>query len=199
MKVLLIIAAILAGLFLVSQLYMIYQMRNIEYQEYQVIEEEGDYEIRYYPEAILASTTDDGDYKSLQGKQFGVLAGYIFGGNTESQKIAMTSPVAMEMQDQQMKMSFVMPSEWSLEKLPETTDNRITFEKTEPKYVAAVRFGGFANEQKIEKAKNQLITWLENNNHKREGHFSYLGYNPPWQTIDRRNEVIVALRDYQRP
>lgn len=196
MKILMIVAAVIAALFIVSQIYMIKQMSNIEYQEYEVIRKDGDFEIRYYPEAVLASTESEGDYESLQGQQFGVLAGYIFGGNDDNQKIAMTSPVLMEMQEEQMKMSFVMPKKWSMEKLPDTSDDRITFEKTEPKYIAAVSFGGFTNAEKIEKAKNRLIDWLEQNELTPEGHYSYLGYNPPWQVVNRRNEVIVAL-DYE--
>jgi hypothetical protein len=33
---------------------------------------------------------------------------------------------------------------------------------------------------------------LQHNNH-----FSYLGYNPPYEMINRRNEIVVELINYK--
>ena len=43
-----------------------------------------------------------------------MLAGYIFGGNDREQKIAMTSPVVMEM-DSTMTMKFLVPAQYTME------------------------------------------------------------------------------------
>lgn len=72
-------------------------------------------EIRSYAPRIMAVTTMQGD----EDNGFGVLAGYIFGGNDEEQKIAMTAPVQQTMGGER-EMAFMMPAEYALEDLPHT-------------------------------------------------------------------------------
>ena len=55
-------------------------------------------EIRRYPSLILAQTQmTAAPYSQNSSTGFRRVAGYIFGGNEQGQKIAMTSPVIMEM------------------------------------------------------------------------------------------------------
>ena len=56
-----------------------------------------------------------------------------------------------------------------------------------------LEFGGFANDASIKKYAAQLEKSLEEKSIKPIGHFRYLGYNPPYQIIARKNEVIVAV------
>lgn len=79
-----------------------------ETQPYKVIKVEQEFEIRYYPSATMAMITSDAkSYKELGNSGFRKLAGYIFGGNTESKQISMTSPVHMDINDTVSSMSFV--------------------------------------------------------------------------------------------
>ena len=55
-----------------------------------------------------------------------MLAGYIFGGNETNQKIAMTSPVSMSMNDS-TEMKFMIPSNYELEDLPKPNNENIKF------------------------------------------------------------------------
>ena len=199
MKYFIIIAGVLVGLFIISQVWVYFTMQNIEYQDYETLEKEGAFEIRFYPEAYMASVTNEGKYDQLRNSQFRVLANYIFGGNESNQKISMTSPVVMEMGEDEMTMSFVMPAKWTIENLPKASEDQIDLKKTESTHVASIQFSGYASDQNIESNKAKLIEWLNNRNLKWKGNFSYLGYNPPWQTVNRRNEIIVALVDYQKP
>ena len=63
-------------------------------------------EIRAYAPRIMAVTGMNEDSDS----GFRVLAGYIFGGNAEEQKIAMTAPVQQTMAGEK-EMAFMMPAE----------------------------------------------------------------------------------------
>ena len=87
----------------------------IEEPQYEVITawEEHSIELRSYAPRLLAVTT----MTQGQNNGFRVLAGYIFGGNTSDQKIAMTAPVQRSMDDS-AEMAFMMPAEYSLSDLP---------------------------------------------------------------------------------
>jgi len=80
---------------------------------------------------------------------FRKLAGYIFGGNESGKKIAMTTPVRMDMGDTSSTMSFVMPSSMDSATLPKPNDQAVEIKTVPAEYVAAIRFGGYASEEDI--------------------------------------------------
>jgi hypothetical protein len=162
-----------------------------EIQKYQTIKSEKDFEVRFYPPALLASVDMSGSYDDSRNSSFGTLAGYIFGGNEENMQISMTAPVRMSESDG--TMSFVMPSKFSTEKLPEPKNKRVKLHTSEPQYVAVVRFSGWANDRKIAEMKEKLREWLKSEGLNHTSKFEYLGYNPPYQLTNRRNEVLVPL------
>lgn len=168
--------------------------RQTEIQRYEVLKSDGVFEIRYYPPAVLASVNMRGGYDDTRNQGFGTLAGYIFGGNEANMKISMTAPVRMSETDN--TMSFVMPSQYSLDALPAPDNRNVRLHTSEPSVVAVVRFSGWANERKIAEMKGRLSTWLEQSGYRHNQKFEYLGYNPPYQMVNRRNEVVVPLLDY---
>lgn len=167
-----------------------------ETQKYKVLHAKDNFEIRFYPEAILATVKMNGSYDNSRNSGFGILAGYIFGGNTESTKIAMTSPVRMSTGDNSNQMSFVLPSEMEFEKLPTPNDSKIVLHKSIPMYTASIRFGGYASDSEISEYKKKLNEVLTQLKIKHTGNFEYLGYNPPYQMVNRRNEVLVELVEF---
>ena len=178
----------------VIQFVMAKSTSNIEKQQYQVIKKDGNIEIRYYPPATFATIKSSAkNYRELASSGFRKIAGYIFGGNESSSKIAMTSPVHMDISEEGSSMSFVMPSEYDIKRLPRPNDTTVQLHETPGEYVAAIEFGGFANDASIKKYAAQLEKSLEEKGIKPIGHFRYLGYNPPYQIIARKNEVIVAV------
>jgi hypothetical protein len=168
-----------------------------EEQPYKVVLKKEKFEIRYYPEAIFATVKSPGEsYRSGSSTQFRRLAGFIFGGNSESRQIPMTAPVYMEKTEGGSTMHFVMPKAYSLENLPRPLDSGIEIAKSEPAYYAAYAFGGFAGEEKILKAEAELRELLRQSGIKTTGNFKYLGYNAPYEVFNRRNEIVVAV-EYQ--
>jgi len=163
-----------------------------EKQKYRVVHSEKEFEIRFYPSALLATVYSDANtYRELAYPGFRKLAGYIFGGNESETKISMTSPVHMDMN--QASMSFVMPSSFSEENLPMPDDPGVKIERTDDVYVAAIRFGGYASDKDIRNYSEKLKSILEEKGIKWYGNFRYLGYNPPFQPFGRRNEIIVNV------
>jgi hypothetical protein len=197
MKAFIITASILVGLFVISQSFVYLSMSKIEEHRYAVIKEFDEFEVRKYESALFSSVVmSDTTYDRTANTGFRVLAGYIFGGNETGEKIAMTSPVAMELGDS-TKMSFMVPSNYTEADLPKPKSGRIFFERKEGAIMAAIRFGGWANDERIEKYKNDLIRALEKEGLSFTGRFSYLGYNPPFAVVARRNEVVVELIDFK--
>lgn len=131
------------------------------------------------------------DESSSQG--FQMLAGYIFGGNEQGQKIAMTSPVSITMNDS-VTMMFLVPAEYTLEDMPTPNNTKVKFKKEPGKIMAAISFSGWANDEKIEEYTQQLKSLLEKEGIAHTGDFSFLGYNAPYEVAIRRNEVVVVIK-----
>ena len=168
-------------------------LAETEKQKYAVVRSEKDFEIRFYPSAILATVYSDArSYRELAYPGFRKLAGYIFGGNETETKISMTSPVHMDMNNS--SMSFVMPSGFNEDSLPRPDDPGVKIERTGDQYVAALRFGGYASDRDISKYSQRLKTLLQDHGIEWYGSFRFLGYNPPYQFIGRKNEIIVNVR-----
>ena len=167
-----------------------------EEQKYKVVNTDKELEIRFYPAAVIATVHMEAKtYKELSGPGFGKLAGYIFGKNESDTKIAMTSPVHMDISPSgESTMSFVMPSSWSRDKLPVPKDPGVVLEQTRDEYVAAIRFGGYASDADIRQYSEKLKKILDEQGIEYYGNFRFLGYNPPFQPFGRRNEVIVSVK-----
>ena len=133
-------------------------------------------------------------YKELSSSGFRKLASYIFGGNQAQKNIAMTSPVHMDINDSVSSMSFVMPSEYKTNNLPKPNDSSIAIKTTTEEYVAAIQFGGYANDDEIKKYAAKLENALKANGIEYYGNFRFLGYNAPYQFLGRKNEIIVSVR-----
>ncbi len=170
--------------------------RKVERQKYQLIKDINGIEIRFYPQAVMATVSTTGSsYMAGNNNHFRTLAGYIFGGNKSSQKIAMTAPVHMLTDSGQSKMSFVMPSSYDKAALPTPNDSSVQLHYSQSGYFAAIKFGGYANEQIINRKIEELRTAILALGYQPLSTFSYLGYNAPWDVLNRENEIIVRI-DY---
>jgi effector-binding domain-containing protein len=196
MRIFLILSVAIIAILIISQIYFI--MAKTETQPYQVIKKEKDFEIRHYPSATMATITMNAkSHKELSSGGFRKLASYIFGGNQANKSIAMTSPVHMDINDSVSSMSFVMPAEYSKGNLPKPNDSDVSIETSPEEYVAAIQFGGYANDEEIKKYSTKLEDELKWNSIKYRGNFRLLGYNAPYQLVERRNEIIVSI-DWQK-
>jgi hypothetical protein len=194
MKIIIIILIAAITVFLIFQSFMLMSVNKTEEQKYTVVYHEKDFEIRFYPATTLATVSSKAKtYKELSGPGFRKLAGYIFGGNETGKEISMTSPVHMDINDSASTMSFVMPSSMNEENLPKPNDPDVIIKKTKDEYVAVIRFSGFASDKDLKLYSEKLQNILKEKNINSYGHYRFLGYNPPFQLIGRRNEIIVSV------
>ena len=193
MRTFLIIIGVILLIFIISQLFAINGQRNIESYPYLVNKKYDTFEIRSYEATLFTTVQLSGNkYKDTSSKGFSILAGYIFGGNEKNEKIAMTSPVAMSLEDS-MTMMFMVPKKFNKETLPQPNQSTIKFREEPAKTVSAITFGGWANDKKIEKYKQKLISALDAEGIIYTNRFYFLGYNAPYEVFNRKNEIIVEL------
>lgn len=185
-----------------------------EQPDYEVLEQRDGYEIREYAPYIVAETVVDGSFKESGNKAFRILAGYIFGDNRGNEKMNMTAPVESQRTGDGVKMNmtvpvtsqpaddgpdryvyrFVMESKYTLDTLPQPTDDRVRLREVEGRVVAVNRYSGFWTQENYEQHVAELRQALANDGVTVTGQPALARYNgpmTPW--FLRRNEVIVDV------
>jgi len=194
MKIAIIILVIILIAFTCIQLYFINAQRNIESYPYVVKKKYKQFEIRSYETTLFTSVKlSTKGYKNSSSKGFSILAGYIFGNNERNEKIAMTSPVSMSIEDS-MTMMFMVPKKFNKDMLPKPNQSGIEFKEEPAKTMAAISFSGWANDTKIEKHKQDLKAALDAEGIKYSDRFYFFGYNAPYELFNRKNEILVELQ-----
>jgi len=187
-------------------------MSDVEKPDYKVIQSEQNIEIRQYEPMIIAEVEVDGKREDAIGDGFRLLADYIFGNNTvqqvismtapvqqkENQKIAMTAPVQQQSTGKSWRMSFVMPSKYSMDSLPVPNNNRVRLKEILTKKFVVIEFSGTNSNENVTEHENQLMNYIEANQIKINDSPKYAFYNPPWSLpFLRRNEVMIEINQQQ--
>ncbi len=193
MTILLIILGVIL-IFISVQLFAFSSQRNIEIYPYLVSKRFENFEIRNYQPSLFTSVKlSTKGYKNTSRRGFSILSGYIFGNNERNQKIAMTSPVAMKLDDS-ITMMFMVPHKLKKEMLPKPNRSEIEFKEEPAKTVAAINFEGWADDEKIENFKEKLKLSLDTEGILYSNQFYFFGYNAPYEVFNRKNEIIVELK-----
>ena len=194
MKIVAIILVVIIVVFAFAQIYFMLLQRNIESYPYTVKKKYDRFEIRKYEATLFTSVTlTSKGYKNTSSQGFSILAGYIFGKNDRKEKISMTSPVSMSLDDS-TTMMFMVPKKLNKETLPKPEQSRIEFKEEPAKLLAAISCGGWANDTKIEKYKQDLKAALDAEEIKYSNKFYFFCYNAPFEVFNRKNEVLVELK-----
>lgn len=167
--------------------------RKIETPKYTVLHTIDGIEIRRYPKMTIARTRVSGPSMDQNGSSgFRSVANYIFGGNERNQKISMTAPVVMDLNDS-ASLYFVLPSKFALDQLPKPNSSSVQISELGPTTMAVVRFGGFSTDAKISAQCAVVQRFAEEHKLLHKSEFQYMGYNAPWDVVGRRNEVGLTI------
>lgn len=192
---------------------------------YSVVERHGDLEIRQVAPHIVAETTVSGRFEWVGNVAFQRLAGYIFGKNRRrtsvamtapvlqepagqsipmtapvlqepaSERIAMTAPVSQEGAGKSWVVTFVMPSQYTLETLPEPLDPNVTLRERPGQLMAALTYSGSWRRATFEKKRRQLETLIAAHGYEPVGPAVFARYDAPMTLyFRRRNEVLIPVR-----
>jgi effector-binding domain-containing protein len=183
---------------------------GIEKSKYELIDKEGDFEIRKYEPHIVAETIVDSSFDEAGNIAFRRLFGYISGQNRKnesiamtapvnqkasSEKIDMTAPVNMQKKEGQYSISFLMPSKYTMETLPEPLDSNVKIRSIPASKVAAVRYSGTWSQERYNKHKALLEDFIKRKGLEIIGEDIFARYDPPFHLwFIRRNEVLFPIK-----
>lgn len=204
-----IIITALTGLLLVGFASVGPIMSQVEIPSYQILSSEKNIETRRYAPTIIAEVEVKGLREIAIGDGFRLLADYIFGNNVakqeiamtapvqqqSNQKIAMTAPVQQQLMGDAWKVSFVMPSQYSLDTLPKPNNSAVTLTTVPEQDFIVLTFSGRISNENIAKHEQQLIEYIQAHKIKVIGSPLYAFYNPPWTLpFLRRNEIMFEVK-----
>lgn len=176
---------------------------------YTVEKTDGDFQVRQYASQVVAETVVDGTLEEAGNKAFRPLFNYISGANRskekvamtapvaqrrEGEKIAMTSPVGQEAAGNQWAVTFTMPTNYTIETLPEPTDGKVRLRTIPARRMAAVQYSGTWSGRRYERNLARLREWMKAQGLAAAGDPVWARYNAPFMPwFLRRNEVLVPL------
>ena len=182
---------------------------GIEKAKYEVIEKDGKFEIRQYKPQIVAETVVEAEFDKAGNMAFRRLFNYISGENrtkesismtapvnqkSSSEKIAMTAPVNQQQSEGNYAVSFLMPSKYTMETLPEPLDSSVRLRLIPARKIAAVRYSGSWSRTKYEAKKILLEEYIRDKGLRITGQDIFARYDPPFQIpFLRRNEVLFEV------
>jgi hypothetical protein len=111
-----------------------------------------------------------------------------------SEKITMTAPVNQEKAGGEWRITFLMPSAYTRENLPEPLDPKVQIKEDPGRYLAAVTYSGTWSQPRYEEHKALLIEWMGAQGLKPIGEPVWARYNPPFTPwFWRRNEILIPV------
>lgn len=170
----------------------------IEKPQYEILERHGSVEIRQYPTVIIAGTKVEQPYRTALYSGFRSIANYIFGGNDENMKIAMTAPVISHQVEKNVEtheILFIMPKKYEIDSLPKPDRGNVYLEERTLDKVASIRFGGWATEKRVFRYQAKLFRKISKLGLEQIGPPMVAQYNSPWALPPfRRNEILIRIR-----
>jgi effector-binding domain-containing protein len=191
---------------------------------YTVEKTDGDLEVRRYAPQVVAETVVDGTLEEAGNKAFRPLFNYISGANRSQGKIAMTAPVGQRVEGQKIAMTapvtqqregekiamtapvgqvalsnqwavtFMMPTNFTMETLPAPTDEKVRLRAIPARRMAAVRYSGTWTQKRYERNLARLREWMKAQGVVAAGDPIWARYNPPFTPwFLRRNEILVPI------
>lgn len=187
---------------------------------HQVLQRDGNFEIRRYEAYVVAQTTVTGPFDDALDTGFRRLFNYITGNNRAKTDIRMTAPVLVEPRGERIAMAapvfarqvppgssvsagapdawtvrFVLPPGFTVSNAPQPITRSIELVEMPSRDVAVVRFSGLLRSDATEQNRLRLKTWLDRRAMPHADDWELAGYHPPWTLPPfRRNEIFVTLK-----
>jgi len=180
-----------------------------EQQTYSVVGQHDGFELRRYPECIVASIEVVSSFERAGNSGFTALVSYITGNNLSRSKLAMTAPVIQEkgvgivqeypVLEQESGdrhiISFVMPAGWTMETLPDPNDQRVVLRQVPVELVAVDKFSGRWSKASYHERLETLERRIKRAGFEVVGVARFARFDPPWTPwFMRRNEIQIPVQ-----
>lgn len=188
-----------------------------EQQPYNVVQSYDDFELRRYPEHMVAEAVVDGPFEDAGNRAFRYLFAYISGDNelqekvamtapvvqaSSSSKIAMTAPVIQQALDkptatngeESFRVAFVLPATLTVDTAPHPINPRVQLRVVPQSLVAAISYRGRWSEEKYMEHLNQLRSAVAAHGLAPSGQPRFARFDPPLKpSFLRRNDVMFDV------
>lgn len=207
-------AALVMGLIFSLSACSVFGIRTTDETPYQVLQKEGDFELRRYQAVMAVSTFVKAEtFEDATDVAFRRLFKYITGDNQEAadiamtapvvaanstpgagQSINMTSPVVASEQDSGWTMQFVLPASFTASTAPPPTNPSVELIEWPEQTLATLRYSGLWDSETFEEKSVALESWVANQGYESVSIPRYAGFDPPWTLpFLRRNEVQIEV------
>jgi hypothetical protein len=172
-----------------------------EQQPYDVVQRNGSFELRRYPEHLVAEVSVSAAFEDAGNRAFRHLFGYISG-----ERIAMTAPVVQQSarsderpdgadsEADDYRVAFVLPAGLTLETAPTPTDPAVRLRVVPPTTAAAIRFSGRWSESSFQTHLDELRGALAVSGLVALGSPRFARFDPPYlPAFLRHNEVLLDV------
>ncbi len=189
----------------------------IEEPRFEVLEQQGSFELREYPAYVVAETRVEAGFASAGNIAFQRLFKYISGNNVAQQEIAMTAPVTQSRSESRgekiamttpviqqtekpggttggYRVAFIMPATYTRDTVPEPLDPTVRIVATPARLMASLRFSGWMSEELHQKKERALRAELATRKLAVSGEPITAQYDAPFVPGPfRRNEVLIPV------
>lgn len=190
-----------------------------EKQPYQVVREYDQFEVRRYPEHLLAEIESGGSFEGAGNRGFRYLFAYISGENQATQKISMTAPVVQDLSSERLEMTapvlqqafatqdenqrtpkfriaFVLPEGFTLQNAPSPTNPNVHLRPVPAGLAAVIRFNGGWSTRNYQQHLQMLRTALKETGLTSLGTPRFARFDPPFKPwFMRHNEILLDLEE----
>lgn len=166
---------------------------------YQVVSSDGEFELRRYAPYLVVETVVDGDFDRARSQAFRRLFRYISAKDRrnlrpDDPEISMTVPVTMSQRGGATRMTFMVPSRYTLETAPQPANSSVRLREEPGGLVAVHVYSGRSSQERFLEREARLRDWLAANGLNAAGDAAFAGYDAPFKPwFLRRNEVLIPV------
>lgn len=184
-----------------------------EQQPYTVIDARGGFELRRYPQHLVAEVTVSASFEDAGNRAFRSLFGYISGRNLARKKVSMTAPVVQSAPNESIAMTtpvvqrsidgrvshtvaFVLPEGMTAETAPVPESSEVRIRTVPASLSAALGYRGRWTESSYIRHETELREAIADAGLTPVGSARLARFDPPYKpAFLRRNEVVIDVAD----
>jgi hypothetical protein len=185
----------------------------IEEPRFEVLEQQGSFELREYPAYVVAETRVEAGFASAGNIAFQRLFKYISGNNvaqreiamtapvtqsrneSRGEKIAMTAPVSQVADGDAYRVAFTLPATYTLKTAPKPLDPTVQIREVPAQVMASWRYTGRWTESNYRDNEKLLLEQIGKRGLVARGEPVLARYDPPFAPwFMRRNEVLIPVK-----
>lgn len=186
----------------------------IEEPSYEVLQQNGNFELRQYAPYIVAETRVEASFEEAGSIAFQRLFRYISGNNVVQQKIAMTAPVTQSAGEKismtapvvqvadgnAYLVAFTLPASYTLATAPKPLDPTVQIRQVPAQHIASWRYSGRWTANNYRENEALLRERLKELRLTARGAPVLARYDPPFKPwFMRRNEVLIPVAALPKP